>query len=93
MAATGCRVYSIKWEMGSKQSNQLNSVRHKRFSSVQLDAYEAGKKNQIIIGNTAKQYLLFYEVVSSVQMISCRTLLGSDVIARERMASDWGWWG
>lgn len=38
---------------------------------------------QIIIGNTAKQYLLLYEAASSVQMISCHTLLGSDVTASE----------
>lgn len=41
------------------------------------------KKLQIIIGNTAKQYLLLYEAASSVQMISCHTLLGSDVTASE----------
>lgn len=44
---------------------------------------EKKKKMQIIIGNTAKQYLLLYEAVSSVQMISCHSLLGSDVTASE----------
>lgn len=60
-------------------------VGHKRFSSVHIHLrLKKEKKLQIIIRNTGKQFLLFYEAASSVQMISCHTLLESDVIDQRR---------